>query len=162
MQAIDLAYADSAFTMSVFLPKPGYSVDDVVSQMNNANWKLWSESFVYQELFFQFPKFKMKYEESLVKVLTDMGMGIAFAPGLADFTGIADAALNIDEVKHKAVIEVNEEGSEAAAVTSVVIVETSVPLIPMMFVDKPFVFAIRDAQANGILFIGKMMNPNEN
>ena len=161
-QAIDLAYADSAFTMSVFLPKPGYSVDDVVSQMNNANWKLWSESFVYQELFFQFPKFKMKYEESLVKVLTDMGMGIAFAPGLADFTGIADAALNIDEVKHKAVIEVNEEGSEAAAVTSVVIVETSVPLIPMMFVDKPFVFAIRDAQANGILFIGKMMNPNEN
>ena len=161
-QAIDLAYADSAFTMSVFLPKPGYSVDDVIGQMNNANWQQWTQSFVYQELFFHFPKFKMKYEESLVKVLTDMGMGLAFAPGLADFTGIADAALNIDEVKHKAVIEVNEEGSEAAAVTSVVIVETSLPLIPMMFVDKPFVFAIRDAQSNGILFIGKMMNPNEN
>ena len=103
----------------------------------------------------------MKYEESLVKVLTDMGMGIAFVPGGADFSGIADAQLNIDEVKHKAVIEVNEEGSEAAAVTSVVIVETSVPLIPAMYVDKPFVFAIRDTQSNGILFIGKMMNPNE-
>ena len=161
-QAIDLAYADSAFTMSVFLPKQGHTVDEVISQMNNANWDLWTQSFVYQELFFQFPKFKMKYEESLVKVLTNMGMGLAFAPGLADFTGIADAALNIDEVRHKAVIEVNEEGSEAAAVTSVVIVETSVPLIPMMFVNKPFVFAIRDAQSNGILFIGKMMNPNEN
>ena len=161
-QAIDLAYADSAFTMSVFLPKQGHTVDEVISQMNNANWDLWTQSFVYQELFFQFPKFKMKYEESLVKVLTDMGMGLAFAPGLADFSGIADAALNIDEVRHKAVIEVNEEGSEAAAVTSVVIVETSVPLIPMMYVDKPFVFAIRDAQSNGILFIGKMMNPNEN
>ena len=161
-QAIDLAYADSAFTMSVFLPKPGHTVDDIIGQMNNANWDLWTQSFVYQELFFQFPKFKMKYEESLVKVLTDMGMGLAFAPGLADFSGIADAALNIDEVRHKAVIEVNEEGSEAAAVTSVVIVETSVPLIPMMYVDKPFVFAIRDAQSNGILFIGKMMNPNEN
>ena len=161
-QAIDLAYADSAFTMSVFLPKQDHTVDDIISQMNNANWDLWTQSFVYQELFFQFPKFKMKYEESLVKVLTDMGMGLAFAPGLADFSGIADAALNIDEVRHKAVIEVNEEGSEAAAVTSVVIVETSVPLIPMMYVDKPFVFAIRDAQSNGILFIGKMMNPNEN
>lgn len=161
-QAIDLAYADSAFTMSVFLPKQGHTVDDIVSQMNNANWDLWTQSFVYQELFFQFPKFKMKYEESLVKVLTNMGMGLAFAPGLADFSGIADAALNIDEVRHKAVIEVNEEGSEAAAVTSVVIVETSVPLIPMMYVDRPFVFAIRDAQSNGILFIGKMMNPNEN
>jgi len=160
-QAIDLAYADSAFTMSVFLPKPGHTVDEIISQMNNANWELWTQSFVNQELFFHFPKFKMKYEESLVKVLTDMGMGLAFAPGLADFTGIADASLNIDEVKHKAVIEVNEEGSEAAAVTSVVIVETSLPLIPAMYVDKPFVFAIRDAQANGILFIGKMMNPNE-
>ncbi|MCO6476188.1 MAG: hypothetical protein J5I94_06165, partial [Phaeodactylibacter sp.] len=53
------------------------------------------------------------------------------------------------------------EGSEAAAVTSVVIVETSMPQIPVMFVNRPFVFAIRDAQANGILFIGKMMNPNE-
>ncbi|MCB9263816.1 MAG: serpin family protein [Lewinellaceae bacterium] len=160
-QAIDLAYANSAFSMSVFLPRPGHSVDDIISQMNNANWQQWTESFASQELFFHFPKFKMKYEESLVKVLTDMGMGIAFVPGGADFSGIADAQLNIDEVKHKAVIEVNEEGSEAAAVTSVVIVETSVPLIPAMYVDKPFVFAIRDTQSNGILFIGKMMNPNE-
>ncbi|MCO6493819.1 MAG: serpin family protein [Phaeodactylibacter sp.] len=159
-QAIDLAYADSAFTMSVFLPKPGYSVDDVVSEMNNANWASWTQSFTYQELFFFFPKFRMQYEKSLVKALTDLGMGIAFAPGLADFTGIADAALNIDEVKHKAVIEVNEEGSEAAAVTSVVIVETSLPQIPTMNVNKPFIFAIRDAQTNGILFLGKMMDPN--
>lgn len=159
-QAIDLAYADSAFTMSVFLPKTGYTVDDVISEMNNANWASWTQSFTYQELFFFFPKFKMQYEKSLVKALTDLGMGIAFAPGLADFTGIADAALNIDEVKHKAVIEVNEEGSEAAAVTSVVIVETSLPQIPAMNVNKPFVFAIRDAQTNGILFLGKMMDPN--
>ncbi len=160
-QAIDLAYADSAFTMSVFLPRPGHTVDEVISQMNNANWQQWTESFVGQELLFSFPKFKMKYEESLVKVLTDMGMGIAFAPGLADFTGIADATLNIDEVRHKAVIEVNEEGSEAAAVTSVVFTNTAFPQIPVMFVNRPFVFAIRDAQANGILFIGKMMDPNE-
>lgn len=161
-QAIDLAYADSAFTMSIFLPQPGHTVDEIISQLNNTNWEQWTQSFVNQELFFHLPRFKMKYEESLVKVLTDMGMGIAFAPGLADFTGIADASLNIDEVKHKAVIEVNEEGSEAAAVTSVVIVETSLPLIPVMYVNRPFVFAIRDAQANGILFIGKMMDPNEN
>ncbi|MCO6476922.1 MAG: serpin family protein [Phaeodactylibacter sp.] len=160
-QAIDLAYADSAFTMSVFLPKPGHTVDEVISQLNNANWQQWTESFVYQELLFSFPKFKMKYEESLVKVLTDMGMGIAFTPGIADFTGIADAALNIDDVKHKAVIEVNEEGSEAAAVTSVVFENTALPQIPVMYVNRPFVFAIRDAQANGILFIGKMMDPNE-
>ncbi|HQU57800.1 MAG TPA: serpin family protein [Saprospiraceae bacterium] len=159
-QAIDLAYGDSVFSMSILLPNPGHTVDEVIGQLNTDNWEQWTQSFEYSELFFSMPKFEMKYEKSLIKPLTNLGMGIAFGPG-ADFTNIADAGLMIDEVLHKSFIEVNEEGTEAAAVTAVVIVETSVPLIPAFKADHPFVFIIRENQTNSVLFIGKMMNPNE-
>lgn len=157
-QAADLPYGDSIYTMSVLLPKEGYEVDDIIAQLSNTSWEQWSESYVYQDMFFAMPRFEMEYEESLVKALSSMGMSIAFGGG-CDLTGIADADLAIDEVKHKSFIEVNEEGTEAAAVTSVVIVETSVPQIPAMILDSPFVFVIRENQSNNVLFIGKMMNP---
>ena len=160
-QAIDLAYGDSVFSMSILLPNPGHTVDEVIGQLNTDNWEQWTQSFEYSELFFSMPKFEMKYEKSLIKPLTNLGMGIAFGPG-ADFTNIAEADLMIDEVLHKSFIEVNEEGTEAAAVTAVVIVETSVPLIPAFKADHPFVFIIRENQTNSVLFIGKMMDPNEN
>jgi len=158
-QAADLPYGDSVYTMSVLLPKEGYGVDDIIPQLNNTSWDQWSESYIYQDMVFAMPRFEMEYKESLVKALSSMGMGIAFGGG-CDLTGIADADLVIDDVKHKSFIEVNEEGTEAAAVTSVVIVETSVPQIPAMILDSPFVFVIRENQSNNVLFIGKMMNPN--
>ena len=158
-QAADLPYGDSTYTMSVLLPKPGNTVDDIVSQLNNTHWGQWADSYVYQDMYFSMPKFEMEYKESFVKVLSQLGMGIAFT-GACDLTGIADADLMIDDVIHKSFIEVNEAGTEAAAVTAVVIVETSAPQIPTMYLDQPFVFVIRENQANNVLFIGKMMNPN--
>lgn len=86
-------------------------------------------------------------------------MSLAFT-GSADFSKMVDGGgVYIDEVIHKAFLEVNEEGTEAAAVTIVVIVETSVPLIPNVNINKPFLFVIRDNQTNSILFMGKVMDP---
>ncbi len=88
-------------------------------------------------------------------------MEIAFAPGQADFSKInADADLYISEVMHKTFVDVNEEGTEAAAVTSVGVGTTSFgPVSPTMRIDRPFVFAIRERQSGTILFIGKIMEP---
>lgn len=159
-QGVDLAYGDSVYSMTILLPNPGHTVAEIISQLNADTWEQWSQSFEYSELFFGMPKFKMEYEKSLIKPLTNLGMGIAFGPG-ADFTNIAEADLLIDEVLHKSFVEVNEQGTEAAAVTVVVIVETSVPQIPTFIANRPFVFIIRENQSNSVLFIGKMMNPNQ-
>ncbi|HMQ48319.1 MAG TPA: serpin family protein [Saprospiraceae bacterium] len=159
-QAVDLAYGDSIFTMSLILPKPDVSMDAVVEELKAENWQSWAQSFSNREILFGMPKFTLEYKESLRKVLTTMGMGIAFGDGNTDFSNIAQADLLIDDVIHQSFLEVNEAGTEAAAVTVVVIVETSVPLLPTVVLDRPFLFVIRENQGNGILFIGKLMNPN--
>ena len=104
------------------------------------------------------PKFKIEYEKKLNDELKAMGMGIAF-DDFADFSRIASAPLAISEVKHKTFVEVNEEGTEAAAVTSVGIILTSMPSTPRMNIDHPFIFAIREHRSGTILFIGKIVNP---
>ncbi len=160
-EAVDLAYADSVFSMSIFLPKVGVSVNDLANTLSESNWNTWLASFQTQELFFSMPKFKMSYREKLNRTLTEMGMGIAFRDD-ADFSGInGTGGIYIDEAIHKSFIEVNEEGTEAAAVTSIGIVETSLPSIPVFYADRPFLFAIRENKTGSILFVGKLMNPEE-
>ncbi len=105
------------------------------------------------------PRFELEYEILLNDVLSDLGMTEAFGPG-ADLSGInRDAPLAISEVRQKAVVDVNEEGTEAAAVTVVGVVLTSAPKIPIVRVDRPFIFSIRERHTGTILFIGKVMNP---
>jgi serpin B len=108
------------------------------------------------------PKFKFSYESKLNDPLINLGMGIAFGKnGSADFSRIsAGEGLQIDEVKHKTFIEVNESGTEAAAVTSVSIILTSAPVVPApILIDRPFVFAIREMKTGLILFTGIINNP---
>jgi serpin B len=108
------------------------------------------------------PKFRIEYGvKRLNNALGRLGMGIAFTDA-ADFRGIADSPLFdlfIDFVDHKAVIEVNEEGTEAAAATVVGIGITSVITKPRFIVNRPFFFAIRDDRSRTILFMGKIENP---
>ncbi len=158
--AVDLAYADSIYSMSIFLPKAGVSVNDLANILSESNWNTWLDSFQSQEMFFSMPKFKMEYKEKLNRSLTQMGMGIAFGSN-ADFSGInGTGGLYIDEAIHKSFIEVNEEGTEAAAVTSIGIVENSMPSIPIFYADRPFLFAIRENKTGSILFFGKLMDPS--
>jgi len=110
------------------------------------------------------PKFKFEYEDSLNNELINMGMGIAFDPYNADFSKINPARqLYISRVIHKSFIEVNEEGTEAAAVTVVEIREISSgggeTFIPF-YVNQPFIFAIKEKYTNAIIFIGKVMEPD--
>ncbi|MCK4689970.1 MAG: serpin family protein, partial [Candidatus Marinimicrobia bacterium] len=106
------------------------------------------------------PKFKMEYEISLNNVLCALGMSIAFDPYQADFTKInSDGNLYISNVKHKTFVKVNEEGTEAAAVTSVEITLTSIGSSITMRINRPFVFAIRENHSGTILFVGKIIEP---
>jgi len=159
-QAVDLPYGDSIFSMSVFLPKEGHDVNEIVAELNAGTWQQWLGSFQPQPLELLMPKFKMEYDTKLKRTLSDLGMEVAFTDA-ADFTKMIDGGgVLIDDVIHKAFVEVNEKGTEAAAVTVVIIRETSIGLTPVVNLNRPFLFVIRDNKTNSILFMGKMMKPN--
>lgn len=160
-QAVDLPYGNEQFRMTVLLPAYNKGVDDIIEQLDSTSWSNWTHSFQQQKGTLQMPKFKLEYKKSLSAVLQAMGMGVAFS-GSADFTGInKNGNLFISEVLHKTFVDVYEEGTEAAAVTSVEISLTSVggPSGFFMRVDRPFLFAIREKSSGTILFIGKVNNP---
>ena len=161
-QAIDLPYGDGDFRMTIFLPRREKNVDSLIAELNQENWNRWINSFSKQELTLQLPKFTLEYEIKLNDVLKALGMEIAFSPSQADFTKMyrkEEVGLNlyISEVKHKTYVEVNEEGTEAAAVTSVEMTLKAAGLL--MRVDRPFIFAIRENHSGTILFIGKIVEP---
>jgi serine protease inhibitor len=163
-EAIELPYNQGNFVMSILLPDAGKTVNDVITQLSQENWNIWSGQFTNRDIQLQLPKFKYEYNEKQMKpILTDLGMGIAFDPDKADFTRInPDGGLYISKVIHKTYIETNEEGTEAAAVTAVEVGVTSVgPDQTYYFtIDRPFVYFIREKSTGTILFIGTVMNPN--
>jgi serpin B len=164
-QAVQLPYGQGNYTMNIFLPQAGKSLQDITENLDKENWKNWNKNFVETNVDIELPKFKFEYELTMNQVLTDMGMGIAFTRGVADFTGINRGGnLNIDYVKHKSFIEVNEEGTEAAAVTVVAIEFTSVggtTKVPF-YVNRPFLFAITEKSTGAVLFMGTVRNPQVN
>jgi len=156
-QAIDLPYGDGGFRMTVFLPRPEKNIDDFIAELGAENWGLWMNSFSEQKGTLELPRFKLEYKKKLNDVLNALGMGIAFN-GQADFTKMYRlGGLFISRVKHRTFVEVNEEGTEAAAVTSVVVSYESAGF--SMRVDRPFIFVIRENQSNTMLFIGKIVEP---
>lgn len=158
-QAIDLPYGDAGFSMTIFLPKIPSQIDSLIAAMTSENWAEWLGGFHSVKVDLAMPKFTTQYEIKLNDALAALGMGIAFTD-LADFTRMyAPGGLAIDEVKHKTFVKVDEEGTEAAAVTSVGIIRTSLPEMITMRIDHPFVFAIRENRSQTILFIGRIMAP---
>jgi len=157
-QAIDLPYGDGKFSMTIFLPRPQKNIDDLIAEFNQENWNQWINSFSQQEGALHLPKFTLEYGLKLNDVLKALGMAIAFDPQQADFTKMyKTGGLFISRVKHKTFIEINEEGTEAAAATSVV---GTVGIRGFsMRIDRPFVFAIRENHSRTILFIGKVVEP---
>lgn len=123
----------------------------------------WQKEMHSQKIEVYLPKFKMTSEFSLNKTLAGMGMPDAFDPGAADFSGMTgDKDLFISAVLHKAFVEVNEEGTEAAAATGVVVGVTAMPAPPPVFrADHPFVFIIKDDTTGSILFVGRVADPTK-
>jgi serine protease inhibitor len=156
--SVELPYGKGNWRMFLFLPGEGKSVSDIEQQLSADNWNSWLTRYdTIREVQFSMPKFSFSYEENLVDVLSAMGMEIAFTDR-ADFSGILpEGGLMITGVKHKTFVEVNEEGTEAAAVTSVEVGFTSVG--NFISLNKPFLFAIAEKSTGSILFVGRMMNP---
>lgn len=162
-QAVDLGYGRGAYAMTVLLPKPGTDVNALVASMDGAAWDGLVQQLDSAMVVLSLPKFRLAWEDSLNAPLRALGMGIAFVPGSADFTAMspppAGHDLYISTMEQKTFVDVNEEGTEAAAATSVGVGVTSVPAFVEMRVDHPFVFAIRERLTGTILFIGKIMRP---
>ena len=165
-QAISLAYGDGRMRMYIFLPDRESDLNGLLENLNAESWENWMSRFHGQDVSLVMPKFKLEYERNLNDTLKALGMNIAFEPRLADFSRMADLEilgenLYIGEVLHKTFVEVNEEGTEAAAVTSVGVAETSAvspPPIPFI-VDRTFFFAIRDNETKTVLFMGIVVEP---
>ncbi|MFO7896780.1 MAG: serpin family protein [Candidatus Cloacimonadales bacterium] len=160
---LDLPYGRGNFSMLIFLPDEDKTIDDVMAAWNTESYNEWLENFQEMNVEVSIPKFKFGYEKVLNDLLQSMGLSIAFDKDNADFSNITEAMqLYIDFVKHKSFIDVNEKGTEAAAVTVVGIGYGSVgPSYPKFIADKPFLFAIREKYTNAILFIGQVTNPAE-
>jgi len=159
----ELPYGRGNYSMMVVLPKQGVGIDQAMDYMNNDTWKMiTSNQLVPVKIDLKFPALKFAFEQKLKPALTNMGMGEAFVPFVADFSGINPANdLHISDVIHKAFVEVNEEGTEAAAVTAVEFGVTSVgPGGPMAFhVNRPFLFFIREKYTNTVIFAARIMEP---
>lgn len=156
---LELPYGNKAYSMVLMLPHEGKTTDDVVRQLNNDSWQITNE-MPGCKVNLRLPRFKTECKYEMQKnILPAMGMKVPFTPDMADFSGISDVSLFISKVIHKTFVEVNEEGTEAAAVTSVEVEYTTSPvgITPIdYFVNKPFLFVIRENSTGAILFVGKM------
>jgi serpin B len=158
---LDLPYGGGAYSMTIVLPAETADVASVVASLSAETWRSWTERLRVNRAVVSMPKFKLEYEIELSDALTALGMGIAFDLQAADFTRIYSGSrrVYISKVKHKAYVDVNEEGTEAAAATSVGIGVTSLP--PVIAVDRPFLFAIRERFSGTVLFMGVLEDPAE-
>lgn len=160
--AIDLPYASNKFSMTILLPSEGKSIGDLIDVLSYAKWnELIGALTNTPKVFLQMPKFKYSYKKVLNEPLKNMGLGIAFSDQ-AEFPGIVqeNIDLHISEVVHKTYIDVNEDGTEAAAVTSIGFETTSAgPSSPVMIVDRPFLYVIREKTTGCLVFIGKVGSP---
>ncbi|NBC02339.1 MAG: serpin family protein [Bacteroidetes bacterium] len=163
VRMIELPYGDSLFTMSVLMPgDPEMPLDQFIEEeVNQENLTQWRSNLRVAEVPLELPKFEMEYELTYNDILKSMGMELAFDPTQSDLSGIADVSprhLYISEVKHKTFVSVDEEGTEAAAVTSVGVSLESLP--PSMIVNRPFVFIIHERESGTNLFMGKVKDPS--
>ena len=161
MQVLTLPYQGGDLAMAVLLPKAVEGLPELEKGLDaGAFWRAW-DAAASAEVNVQLPKFKIESAFPLNDALISLGMGDAFAPGKADFTGMADTKeLFIGFVIHKTFVDVNEAGTEAAAATVVGMLGGDMPAEPKAFkADRPFLFAIVDGKTRSILFLGRVANP---
>jgi serpin B len=160
---IDIPYGNGQFSMTVLLPIEGKKTKDILQVLDENTFNEWSNQLDSTEVELVMPKFKIEYKALLNDALCNMGMEIAFTEN-ADFSRLFEEqyGLMISKVIHKAVIEVNEEGTEAAAVTGVEVSLTSLPPEkPVLTLNRPFLFFIREKHSGTVLFAGKLVDPTK-
>lgn len=161
-KALKMPYGRGKFQMVILLPDQGNNPEVIAGQLDRTKWEALTSSLDNPvEIDVWFPRFQFSWDIGLNQILSDMGMAVAFSGTDADFSKInADYQLFITKVIHKTFIKVDEEGTEAAAATSVGIGVTSMPANPLEFhVNRPFLYAITEEDTGAVLFIGKVENP---
>ncbi len=155
--ALSLPYGNGSFRMLLLMPEG--SISDYIAGLDNSDINAIDALLAERETDIVIPRFTMDFDVKLNDYLSAMGLSIAFDPNTADFYNMYKASdeLYISEVKHKSYVEVDEEGTVAAAATSVGIGNTATP--PTYVFNKPFVFLITDTKTNTVMFIGKLEKP---
>lgn len=155
----ELPYGNEAFSMVILLPVEGKTLEECLPQLTEEHWAEWKDRLAVRTLNVKLPRFQMNYKKDLVGDMRALGMLDAFDADKADFSGIsADEELYVSLLQQITYIDVNEEGTEAAAVT-IGGLETTSPgpssVIPF-YVNKPFAFLIKEKSTGVILFMGKV------
>ncbi len=160
-QCLEMGYKGADMAMTILLPKRKDGLPDLEKDLDAAALHRWTERLKAQKVKVYLPKFTMTTEFQLSGILAAMGMPDAFRPGQADLSGMdGTKKLFIQEVVHKAFVDVDETGTEAAAATGVVVGITSVPPpMPTFRADRPFLFLIRDTRSGAVLFVGRLNEP---
>jgi len=166
VQVLELPYGDRSLSMVVVLPEATDGLADVEANLSRDSFDAWTGMLRSQEVVIVLPKFTTRCEFDLVDVLQPLGMTSAFNPQLADFSGMSpDRDLFLSAVFHQAFVDVNEEGTEAAAATAAVMTVASLEVgetMPKQFrADHPFIVVIRDNRNGSILFMGRVVDPTD-
>ena len=158
-QMIRLPYEGGRYSMYVLLPSKDLGVAGLLPYITEDGFREVLRNMSAKSVKLSLPKFKVETEMSLVKTLQKMGIRTVFTSA-ADLTGIAHGPLSVSDVLQKSVVEVDEKGSEAAAVTAIMVRMTSAEISrdPVMTVDRPFYYMIADVQSDRVLFAGRIMN----
>jgi serpin B len=159
-QAVELPYEGNELSMVIFLPDAD-RFDEFEGTLGAARVETILQDLSHREMELTAPKFTFEWATSLKNVLSAMGMPVAFSDA-ADFSGMNGVReLFLQDVIHKAFVKVDEEGTEAAAATAVIVGLTAAPSAPLVVtIDRPFVFLIRDIETGALLFVGRVLNPS--
>ena len=157
--SVILPYKNDKYKLTLLLPNLGQTTNDLAEAMDSQNWNSWQTTYFEQKVSITIPKFKFEYENELKDELISLGLEEAFSSS-ANFSGISDSSLLISSVLQKTFIDVNEEGTEAAAVTSTFLAMSALPQIFLL--NRPFVFVISEKITGSICFIGKVAKPEYN
>lgn len=152
-------YGNCAYSMTILLPDTDHTLEECLEAMTAENWKKWDKDWTLRTLIVKMPRFEMEYNKSLIEDMKALGMKDAFDPFLADFSNISDQSLFLDLLKQFTYLRVDEEGTEAAAVTIGGMVEAAPPPStgPVeFFLNRPFVFMINETSTGTVLFMGKV------
>jgi serpin B len=161
VRVIELPYSNNKYSMVIVSPLNG-SLDNLIPAIDATTWENWTSKLTPANGPVVMPKFKFSYSILLNNALSSLGMGNAFSVA-ADFSRInASGGLSISKVQHKAFVAVDETGTEAAAATGVVVGISAILNPPIITIDHPFLFVIREMKTGLILFEGTMNNPLQN
>jgi serine protease inhibitor len=163
VEAIRLPYGNSSYAMYIVLPAKNSSLMSYIDGLTADKWTALVGSLSTNSGELQLPRFRVEYKKDLTGTLKDVGMRLPFDQQKADFSRMSKMRqLMIQKVVHQTYVDVNEEGTEAAAATAVQIMPTALPPLGKPFkmvVDRPFMFAIADEQSGALMFLGAVLDP---